>query len=92
MRNTVNIAVVTIATGNLDHDDGRRLYDAINAALLSGSDICLDFAGIDIVTHSLLNTSFRVLARQHSYDFLKSRLKIINSNALINAMIRDALA
>jgi hypothetical protein len=91
MRTTVNINVASLATGNLDHDDGRRLYRAIRSALLADRDILIDFAGLDIITPSFLNTSFRILARQYAYAFLKSRVKIVNSNPLINRMIRDAL-
>jgi len=91
MGTIADINVASIATGNLDHDDGRRIYDAIQTALLAGCDVRIDFTGLDVVTPSLLNTSFRVLAKQHDYDFLKSRLIIVNSNRLINDMIRDAL-
>lgn len=90
MRNTVDINVASLVV-NFDHDDGRRVFDAIQAALDAGSDVRLDFKGLDIVTPSLLNTSFRVLAKQYDIGFLKSRLKIVNSNRLINDMIRAAL-
>jgi len=82
MCNTVNINVASLVV-NLDHDDGRRVFDAMQTALDAGSDVSLDFSGLDIVTPSLLNTSFRVLAKQYDSGFLKSRLKIINSNRLI---------
>lgn len=82
---------ISALASNMDHDDGRRLYDAITAALSIGSDIQIDFSGVDVVTPSFLNTLFRVLAKQHDYAFLKSRLRIVNSNKLINSMIRDAL-
>ena len=91
MRDTDTISVASLATGNLDHDDGRRVYDAIQTALAAGRNVRIDFSGIDIVTPSLLNTSFRVLAEQHDKEFLKSRLQIVNSNRLINDMVRDAL-
>ena len=91
MRNTSTIDVASLAMGNLDHDDGRRVYNAIQAALTAGHNVRLDFSGIDVVTPSLLNTSFRVLAKQYDQEFLKSRLQIVNSNRTINNMIRDAL-
>jgi len=91
MQDTDTIEVARLATGNLDHDDGRRVYDAIQAALAAGHNVRIDFNGMDIVTPSLLNTSFRVLARQYDQDFLKSRLQIVNSNRTINTMVRDAL-
>lgn len=86
-----DINVASLTAGNLDHDDGRRIYDAIQQALRAGHNVRIDFGGIDIVTPSLLNTSFRVLAKEYSNDVLKSRLQIVNSNRLINDMIRDAL-
>jgi hypothetical protein len=90
MPDTDDIKVASLTT-NLDHDDGRRIYDAVQQALSAGRNVRLDFGGVDIVTPSLLNTSFRVLAKEYSNDFLKSRLQIVNSNRLINDMIRDAL-
>jgi len=91
MKNITNINVIRIISSNIDHDDGRLVYDAIQTALQAGSDIQIDLHGLDIVTPSFLNTSFRVLAKQYSYDLLKGRLKIVNSTPLINRMIRDAL-
>src|SRR5258708_4061624 len=91
MPDTDDIKVASLATGNLDHDDGRRIYDAVQQALRAGRNVRIDFGGVAIFTPSLLNTSFRVLAKEYSNDFLKSRLQIVNSNRLINDMIRDAL-
>ena len=80
MKNIMNIGVAGIISANIDHDDGRRVYDAIQAALQAGSDVQIDLQGLDIVTPSFLNTSFRVLAKQYSYDFLKGRLKIVEKD------------
>ena len=91
MPDTDDVKVASLTAGNLDHDDGRRIYDAVQQSLRAGRNVRLDFGGIDVVTPSLLNTSFRVLAKEYSNDFLKSRLQIVNSNRLINDMIRDAL-
>ncbi len=90
MSNAVNINVASLVD-NLDHDDGRRLLAAMQAAFDAGSGVLLDFSGLDVVTPSLLNTSLRVLAKQHDIAFLKSRINIVNSNRLMNDMIRAAL-
>jgi len=56
-------------------------YAAIQAALNASQNfVVIDFTGLDIVTPSFLNTSFRVLAKQHDYDFLKTRLRIVGGN------------
>ena len=64
-----DINVASLTAGNLDHDDGRRIYDAIQQALRAGHNVRIDFGGIDIVTPSLLNTSFRVLAKETATMF-----------------------
>ena len=88
---TVHIEVCRYATGNLDHDDGRRLYNAMHRAADQGDNITLDFAGMDIITPSVLNTSLCVIADRHGEEFPKTRIKIVNSNPTINRTIRSAL-
>jgi hypothetical protein len=87
---TAAIIVADIIGPNLDHDDGRAVYAAIHAALAAGQDVRLDFKGLDIITPSFLNTSFRILAKQYGPDVLKNRLTIVNTDRLMNTMIRDA--
>jgi len=86
------IKVSAITGPNNDHGDGRTVYNAIQAALTaSQNSVLIDFTGLDFITPSFLNTSFRVLGKQHDYDFLKTRLRIVGGNKLIYSMIRAAL-
>ena len=88
---TTIIKVSEHATGNLDHDDGRRLHAAIMPDLNAGRNVSLDFSGMDIITPSVLNTSLCAIAKEFGQSFLKSRISIVSSNSSINRTIRDAL-
>jgi hypothetical protein len=88
---TTIIKVSEHATGNLDHEDGRRLHAAIMPALNAGRNVSLDFSGMDIITPSVLNTSLCAIAKDYGQPFLKSRISIVNSTPSINRIIRDAL-
>ncbi|GEM_PF-3310204 len=87
----VTINVAELVKGNLDHEDGSRLYHAIQSSLKKNSDVEINFSEVDIVTSSFLNTSFRILAAEYDYNFLKQHLKIKNSNTLINKMIKECI-
>jgi hypothetical protein len=87
----VRIDVAKLVQGNLDHEDGSRLYHAIRLCLKENDNAEIDFSDVDIVTSSFLNTSFRILAKEYDYSFLREHLKIRNSNSLINKMIRECM-
>ncbi|MGZ9109422.1 MAG: STAS-like domain-containing protein [Micavibrio sp.] len=85
------IEVSKLILGNLDHEDGSRLYHAVKAILNKGDVASIDFSNVDIVTSSFLNTSFRILALDYDYGFLRSHVQIKNSNSSINRMIKNCL-
>jgi uncharacterized protein DUF4325 len=91
MNDKTTINVASIIGPNIDHDDGRRVYESLQAAFRDGKSVRLDLRGLDIITPSFLNTSLRPLAKEYGADFLKAHLEIANSNATINRMLREAV-
>lgn len=75
----------------MDHEDGSRLYHEIKLSLKRDKLTIIDFEEVDIVTSSFLNTSFRLLAKDYDKLFLKEGIQIINSNNVINRMIKQCL-
>lgn len=75
----------------MDHEDGSRLYHEVRLSLKKDKIVVIDFEGVDIVTSSFLNTSFRLLAKDYDKYTLKERIQIINSNKVINRMIKQCL-
>jgi hypothetical protein len=84
----VKIKVHDYIRGGLDHEDGARVFDLIVKAFKNQEDTEVDFNNLEIVTSSFLNTSFRILAKEYEHDYIKKNLRIRNSNAFINTMIR----
>lgn len=84
----VTIVVSDLIKGNLDHEDGSRLYHVVKPLVKNSEIVVLDFSGVEIVSSSFLNTSFRLWAADFSYEHLSKYLKIINSTKLMNEMIR----
>ena len=85
----VIIKVAEIITGKLDHEDGSILYHAISEHLKKNVKVEIDFSGIEILSSSFTNTSFRIFAREYKYEKLKDMLHIVNSNSTINRLIKD---
>lgn len=75
----------------MDHEDGSRLYHEIKLSLKRDKLTIIDFEEVDIVTSSFLNTSFRLLAKDYDKSFLKEGIQIINSNNVINRMVKQCL-
>jgi len=87
----VTIKIINHIQTNINHEDGSRVYHVIRNALQKRESVVLDFSEVDVLTSSFLNNSFRLLATDYEYDFLKSHLVINNSTRLINQMIRECV-
>jgi hypothetical protein len=85
------IEVKKMIVGNIDHEDGSRLYHALKSILNKGGDALIDFSDVEIVTSSFLNTSFRILILEYDQSYLKAHLHIKNSNTTINRRIKNCI-
>jgi hypothetical protein len=72
-------------------DDGATLAEAIRQAWKAEDRVTVSFAGVDVVPSSFVNGAFVDLLNDVSFDELKRKLKIIDSNRAINDVIRRRL-
>ena len=86
----VKLIVKNIISGDLNHDDGDKLFSVVSSHLDKGL-VSLDFIGMDIVTPSFLNTSFIPLVKKYDYAYLKKNLEIKNANSLIIKFIKQSI-
>lgn len=87
----VKVEVSKIIQSNFDHEDGSRLYHLIRDQLSKNESIELDFSNVDIMPSSFLNTSFRLLALDYEYSFLRDHIAIKNSNSFVSKMIKASI-
>ncbi len=86
------IEVKRISKGQLDHEAGSMVYYPIKDALRKNLPVIIDFSGIETLTSSFLNTSFRLLSKDFEYEHLRRSITIKNSTATINRMIKDCIS
>lgn len=86
------VLVKDIAGAADTQQQGRKVYDAVQAALARQESVCISFAGVDIATSSFVNTAFIPLLSSLSFDEIKKRVKIVHSTKQINGKIRDQLS
>jgi STAS-like domain of unknown function (DUF4325) len=86
---TINVKEISGAADTWEQGDS--IYRRIIALLSEGKDVTISFMGVDTATPSFVNAAFVQLLDIISLDDMKGRIKIINSNKQINAMIKRRL-
>lgn len=70
---------------------GGVLFARLRDALRSGDRFVVSFAGISTATSSFVNAAFVELLHDFSFADIKARLRIVDSTAQINDMVRSRL-
>jgi hypothetical protein len=71
--------------------DGDRLRAALIAELDRHQSVEISFSGINSVTSSFVNAAFVELLASFSFETIKSRVRITDSTAQINDLIKRRL-
>lgn len=71
------------------NEDGKIILDLIKKSFEDGETATLSFAGINSVTSSFTNTAFIELLKEYEFNYIKKNLRFIDSNKLINDMIKS---
>jgi hypothetical protein len=82
------ILVTDHAPGANTEADGRAVLQAVDAALRLHGQATISFDGVLWVTTSFVNAAFLPLLERMTFDELKRRIKIADSNKHINEMIK----
>jgi hypothetical protein len=87
------IKILDLAPSATTTEDGTAVYQALSAAIGATRDSTIEvsFLGVSIATSSFVNTSFVPLLDLVSFDEIKKRVRIINSNRQINDMIKSRM-
>jgi hypothetical protein len=72
-------------------DDGAKLAEAIRRAWKVEDRVTVSFAGVDVVPSSFVNGAFVEFLNDYSFDELKRKLRIVDSNTAINHVIKRCL-
>lgn len=88
-----------MVTRVLDHvphcytaDDGLVVAALIADAIGDGRTISLSFSGVNSVPSSFVNAAFVSLLDRYGADAIRRSVRVVDSTAQINSMIRDRLA
>ena len=71
--------------------DGAAIAAVIRPALQRGEPVVVSFAGVTDVPSSFVNAAFVALLNQFSFDLIRARLRVVNSNRQVNGVIRTRL-
>lgn len=71
------------------YEDGAVIYRMIADELRSGRSVTLSFAGIKSIPSAFVNAALVKLVEEFDFDFIRSRLHIVESTRQINRLIKD---
>jgi hypothetical protein len=72
-------------------DDGAKVHDVYRAAFDRGETVELDFAGTRVFVSQFFNAAVGQLAKDHSLDEIRRRLKFVNLPPAANAPLRRSV-
>lgn len=81
------IVVQDFVHGCHTNQEGDIIFNQIAQPIFSGQVVTVSFKGISSVTSSFLNSAFIPLLDRLTFDEVKGRLRIVESNRSINDMI-----
>jgi hypothetical protein len=85
------IRILDIVPGANTHEQGARVFDALQKALRNPGPEVVSFDGVQTATSSFVHSAFVALLDHFSYRDLKARLRVIDSTRQINDMIKTRL-
>lgn len=84
-----------IGENAISMQSGKNLYEKISKPLISGEEVELDFAGVQIFASPFFNASIGFLLKDIDISQLQDKLKILNlgdvGNQILNLVISNAI-
>jgi len=87
-----NINVLDHVERCYSNGDGKVILDLLKAAFSGGESVTLSFQGVTSVTSSFTNTALIELLKEYNLSYIKKHLRFVNTNKLINDMIKARFA
>ncbi|MCB2829991.1 STAS-like domain-containing protein [Streptococcus dysgalactiae] len=72
-----------------DNKAGEILFEQLKSYFNTDTVVTVSFAGISEVSSSFVNSAFINLLSCYDFNYIKSRLKIVNSTKQINDLIKQ---
>lgn len=86
------IRVLDVTDGASTADQGVAVLAVASAVLADAGTVKISFDGVHIATSSFVNACFVPLLKALSYDGLKRRVAVVDSNYQINDVIRRRIS
>jgi hypothetical protein len=71
------------------YQDGAVIFRLIADELRAGGSVTLSFADIKSIPSAFVNAALVKLLEEFEFDYIRSRLKIVDSTRQINRLIKD---
>jgi hypothetical protein len=71
------------------YEDGEVIYQLIAKELRDGRNVTLSFFGIKSIPSAFVNAALVKLIEEFDFDYIRSRLKIVDSTRQINRLVKD---
>jgi hypothetical protein len=81
------VVISDVVSGCNTNQEGDIIYNLISRPIIDGQVVTISFQGQNSVTSSFLNSAFVPLLDKVSFDQIKKRLRIVDSNKFINEMV-----
>lgn len=86
------IRLLDVTDGASTADQGSAVLSAVRDALSNDCCVKISFSGVHVATSSFVNACFIPLLKMLSYDGLKKRIAVVDSNYQINDVIRRRIS
>lgn len=83
------IRVVDHVQTQSTYEDGAVIYRMIADELRAGRAVTLSFAGVKSIPSAFVNAALVKLLEEFEFDFIRSKLNIVDSTRQINRLIKD---
>ncbi len=71
------------------NNDGEIVLSLLKTSFENDEDVTLSFKGINSITSSFTNTAFIDLLKDYNFEYIKRKLRFIDTNKNINNMIKS---
>ncbi|KGA95677.1 hypothetical protein AJ85_04725 [Alkalihalobacillus alcalophilus ATCC 27647 = CGMCC 1.3604] len=68
--------------------DGEVIFNLVKPFLDRGETVVLSFSGVSLIPSAFVNAAFIQLLRYFEFDYIRSKLRFVDSNNQINKMIK----
>jgi hypothetical protein len=83
------IRILDLVDTATSYEDGETVYQKLLEEIRAGHEVTVSFEGIGSVPSAFINAAFVKLLETHSFDEVRSLLKIKNSTRHINELVKS---